>query len=91
MVQLRELVFLQSCMAATTNQILAIMMDKKFEHLIDVVEYFSWVQYDRGTNTPLSNEQREQLTEVRDKLQNYSNAGECVADLWLECANELLN
>ena len=73
------------------NQMITIMTDRKFEHLIDVVEYFSWVQYDRGANASLSDDQRKQLTEVRDKLQDYSDAGECVADLWLECANELLN
>ena len=67
------------------------MTDRKFEHLIDVVEYFSWVQYERGSNATLSEEQRSQLMEVRDKLQDYSDAGEYVADLWLECANELLN
>jgi len=67
------------------------MTDRKFEHLIDVVEYYSWVQYDRGASSQLSEEQRQQLTEVRDKLQNYSDAGEEIADLWLECANELLN
>lgn len=67
------------------------MTDQKFEHLINVVEYYSWMQYDRGCNAVLSKEQREQLTEVRDKLKDYSDSGESVADLWLECANELLN
>lgn len=67
------------------------MTDQKFEHLINVVEYYSWMQYDRGSNAVLSKEQREQLTEVRDKLKDYSDSGESVADLWLECANELLN
>lgn len=67
------------------------MTDKRFESLIDTVEYLSWVAYDKGVNAPLSEEQREQLREVRDKLQNYSDAGEYVADLWIECANELLN
>ena len=67
------------------------MTDRKFEHLIDVVEYYSWMQYDRGASSELSEEQRQQLTEVRDKLQDYSNSGEYIADLWLECANELLN
>lgn len=67
------------------------MTDRKFEHLVEVVEYFSWVQYDRGSNAQLSEEQREQLTEVRDKLQDYSDAGDYLADLYLNCANELLS
>ena len=67
------------------------MTDLKFEHLTDVVDFYSWKQYDEGKRFTLSDEQRQQLTEVRDKLQNYSDAGEHVADLWLECANELLN
>lgn len=68
-----------------------IMTDRKFDHLVDTVEYFSWMKYDRGANATLSDEQREQLTEVRDKLQGYSDSGEYVADLWLECVNEMLN
>lgn len=67
------------------------MTDRKFEHLVEVVEYYSWVQYDRGSNAQLSEEQREQLTEVRDKLQDYSDAGDYLADLYLNCANELLS
>lgn len=67
------------------------MTDKRFEHLIDVVEHYSWVMYDKGSNARLSEDQRKQLTEVRDKLQSYSDSGEYIADLWLECANELLN
>ena len=75
--------------AAKQNQ--DIMTDRKFEHLIEVVEYYSWMHYDMGANAVLSDEQRRQLTEARDKLKDYSDAGEYIADLWLECANELLN
>ncbi len=67
------------------------MTDVKFEHLTEIVEYYSWKQYDEKGMFSLSSEQREQLTEVRDKLEDYSKAGDYVADLWLECANELLN
>ncbi len=67
------------------------MCDRKFEHLTDVVDFYSWKKYDEGLRFNLSSEQREQLTEVRDKLIDYTNAGEVVAELWLECANELLN
>ena len=67
------------------------MTDVKFEHLTEIVEYYSWKQYDEKGMFSLSSEQREQLTEVRDKLEDYSKAGDYVADLWLECPNELLN
>ena len=76
---------------AAANQNQAIMTDRKFEHLVEVVEYYSWVQYDRGSSATLSKEQREQLQEVRDKLQDYSDSGNYVADLYLDCANELLS
>ena len=67
------------------------MTDLKFEHLTDVVDFYTWKKYDEQNLFSLSNDQREQLIEVRDSLQSYSDAGNCVADLWLASANELLN
>jgi len=67
------------------------MTDRKFEHLTDVVDFFSWKQFDEKERFSLSEDQRRQLTEVRDELEDYSRSGDAVADLWLECANELLN
>ena len=67
------------------------MTDSKFEHLTDVVDLYSWKQFDEKERFSLSDDQRKQLTEVRDKLSEYSKAGDAVAALWLECANELLN
>lgn len=66
------------------------MTDQRFEHLTDVVDRYSWLMYDKGVNAKLSDDQGKQLTEVRDKLKAYSDAGDYVADLWLECANEIL-
>lgn len=67
------------------------MADMKFQELTDVVDFYSWKQYDERDRFSLSDDQRKQLTEVRDKLADYSKAGDAVAELWLECANELLN
>ena len=65
-------------------------MNNNFEHLTDVVDYYAWKQYEEKDLFSLSQEQRSQLEEVRDRLADYSNAGDAVASLWLECANELL-
>lgn len=67
------------------------MTDLKFEHLTDVVDFYSWKQYDEKEHFSLSKEQREQLEEARDSLQNYSEAGNSIAEIWLACANELLS
>ena len=67
------------------------MADSKFEHLTDVVDFYAWKQYEEKQLFSLSDEQRSQLEEVRDKLTDYSLAGFYLADLWLETANELLN
>ncbi len=67
------------------------MTDSRFEHLTDVVDFYSWKQFDEKERFSLSEDQRRQLTEVRDELSEYSKAGDAVASLWLECANELLN
>lgn len=67
------------------------MTDLKFEQLTDVVDFYAWKQYEEKDLFSLSADQRSQLEEVRDKLLDYAQAGDYVADLWLECANELLN
>ncbi len=66
------------------------MADLKFEHLTEVVDFYSWKQFDEKARFSLSDDQRKQLEEVRDRLADYSHAGDAVASLWLECANELL-
>ena len=53
--------------------------------------FYAWKQYEEKQLFSLSDEQRSQLEEVRDKLTDYSLAGFYLADLWLETANELLN
>ena len=65
-------------------------MNSNFEHLTDVVDYYAWKQYEEKDLFRLSEDQRSQLEEARDKLSEYSEAGDAVASLWLECANELL-
>lgn len=67
------------------------MTDRNFENLTDVVDYYAWKQHEEKDLFRLSKEQRSQLEEVRDRLYVYLQSGCVVAELWLECADELLN
>lgn len=67
------------------------MTDQKFQHLTDVVDFYCWKQYEEKARFSLSEQQRNQLIEVRDELADYSMSGNSIADLWLECVDELLN
>lgn len=56
------------------------------ESLINVVEFYSYREYELGKNS-LSDEQRQQLTEVRDRLNCFGEIGL----LWAGLATEILS
>lgn len=54
------------------------------ESLIEVVEFYSWREYNGKT---LSTEQRKQLTDVKNRLLCFGEMGV----LWASLANEILS
>lgn len=61
----------------------------KFSYLTDVVDYYANYLSDCPSHS-LSDEQYEQLSEVRDDLNDFDLAGEPAAGQWIDLCDELL-